>query len=76
MRDAERIEDAHRRLKSVSSVRKNPTIDLGRAPMDIGNMELKKLALAEREKCMKEGRCVHCREKGHLSNNCPKGRGN
>ena len=76
MRDAERIEAAHRRLKNIAPARKSPMINEGRAPMDIGNLELKKLTPAEREKCMKEGRCLRCREKGHLAKNCPKGRGN
>ena len=76
MRDAERIEAAHRRLKNHVSAKRQPVGDSGRAPMEIGNVELKKLTPAEREKCMKEGRCLRCREKGHLAKNCPKGRGN
>lgn len=34
--------------------------------------KLGKLTDAERERLRKEGRCFRCREKGHLSRNCPK----
>ena len=58
-------------------------------PMDIGNVgikqplavqsanaELKKLDKEERERCMREGLCLRCRQKGHMARNCPKGRRN
>ena len=78
MRDAERVESAHRRLgknpRNENQVRPRNTQEP--TPMDIGNVQLKKLTQAERDQCRKEGRCFRCRQKGHLASNCPKGRGN
>ena len=59
----------------------------GPVPMEIGNVEikpanqnanteLKKLDKEERERCMREGLCLRCRQKGHMARNCPKGRRN
>lgn len=72
MKDAERVEAAHRRLKT--KIQKGPVQEPKNEPepMELGNVQLKKLTLAEREKCMKEGRCLRCREKGHIAKNCPK----
>ena len=79
MRDAERVESAHRRVGDPSRARK-PGSTLrssdGPTPMEIGNLQIKKLTPAERRICMREGRCFRCREKGHTANKCPKGRGN
>ena len=83
MRDAERVESAHRRLGPKSNGRSpipqrnqgNGKHD-GPTPMDIGNVQIKKLTPAERDLCRKEGRCFRCREKGHMASKCPKGRGN
>ena len=83
MADAERIEAAHRRIGAKNS-RSNMSNRHGRpsgissgsgaAPMELGNVQLKKLTPAEREMCVKEGRCFRCREKGHSARFCPKGR--
>ena len=81
MRDAERIESAHKRVPSSnkgnnkgnnngSNGNTNPV------PMEIGNIQIKKLTPEEREKCMKEGLCLRCRQKGHMAKNCPKGQRN
>lgn len=83
MRDAERVESAHKRLGPRGTgkppfVPRNPgsgKLD-GPTPMDIGNLQIKKLTPAERDLCRKEGRCFRCREKGHVAVKCPKGRGN
>ena len=59
----------------------------GPEPMDIGNVGVKpvaqnanvglqKLSKEERERCMREGLCLRCRQKGHLARNCPKARRN
>ena len=45
-------------------------------PAQAANFELKKLSKEERERCMREGLCLRCRQKGHLAKNCPKGRRN
>ena len=82
MRDAERVESAHKRYArpsprpSASTTFTAPSRTSEPVPMDIGNVSLKKLTPAEREMCRKEGRCFRCREKGHMANKCPKGRGN
>ena len=72
MRDAERIEEAHRRICAPKTIKtKTPRGggEGGSDPIDIGNIQLKKLTPAEHEKCMKEGRCLRCREKGYLARN-------
>ena len=79
MRDAERVESAHRRVGNPMKSRRNDGLSInsdGPTPMEIGNLRIKKLTPAERQVCMKEGRCFRCREKGHTANKCPKGRGN
>ena len=78
MRDAERVESAHRRLgtKPKSETPVPTKSDKGPTPMDIGTVTLKKLTTAERAQCRKEGRCFRCRQKGHKASDCPKGRGN
>ena len=43
---------------------------------NIANFELKKLSKEERDRCMREGLCLRCRQKGHMARNCPKGRKN
>ena len=45
-------------------------------PAQAANFELKKLTKEERERCMRDGLCLRCRQKGHLAKNCPKGRRN
>ena len=79
MRDAERVESAHRRLGKPSKPGdkpRQPKPSSDPVPMEIGNVQLKKLTPAEREQCRKEGRCFRCRQKGHLANQCPKAEGN
>ena len=75
MRDAERVEAAHKRLGTSSKSVMKPKNE-GPTPMEIGNVQLKKLTQEERDRCMKEGRCLRCREKGHIAKNCPKAQRN
>ena len=77
MRDAERVEAAQRRIQprrsGVSFRPQKPSQNnQGPVPMDIGNINLRKLTPAEKDQCRKEGRCFRCRQKGHMANNCPK----
>ena len=77
MRDAERVESAHKRLgKPPKQDQRPPKNHQEPTPMEIGNIQLKKLTPAERDQCRKEGRCFRCRQKGHMSSKCPKGQGN
>lgn len=45
-------------------------------PMDISSIKVEKLTPEERQRCMREGLCLRCREKGHLAKDCPKGQRN
>ena len=83
MADAERIEEAHRRigtrnLRTSTSNRPSrsseTTSGSGVAPMDLGNAQVKRLSPAEKAMCIKEGLCFRCQEKGHRARYCPKGR--
>lgn len=81
MRDAERVEAAHRRSGNVgtsknsnSGSNKNTSASQQPTPMEIGNIELKKLTKEERDECMKKGLCLRCRQPGHIAKNCPKGK--
>ena len=89
MRDAERVESAYRGQGTRPSGAKSGSTsgrNEGPVPMEIGNvgvrkpgnsnMEIKKLDKEERERCMREGLCLRCRQKGHIAKNCPKGRRN
>ena len=78
MKDAERIESAHSRVNTSnkSYTKKSIGNDPKPVPMEIGNIELKKLSQEERQRCMREGLCLRCRQKGHMAKNCPKGRRN
>ena len=42
----------------------------------INAMRFVKLTPEQRQQLMKEGRCFRCRERGHMSNACPKNSGN
>jgi hypothetical protein len=46
-------------------------------PMDVDAMKtrFKKLTDKERQEYMREGKCFRCRQKGHMSRNCPKNSG-
>src|SRR6266699_4918800 len=41
--------------------------------MDVDSVQLKPLSNEERQTLSKEGRCFRCRQKGHMSRNCPQG---
>lgn len=79
MRDAERIESAHRRggtTPRAEPSRRAMELSNKPTPMEIGNIELKKLTPEERQRCIKEGLCLRCRQKGHIARDCPKGKRN
>lgn len=82
MKDAERVEAAHRRTNTNIVPRngvhnkQTPKSDSSSqaVPMEIGNTEMSKLSKEEREECMKKGLCLRCRQPGHIARNCPKGK--
>lgn len=80
MKDAERVEAAHRRIGNPSKNRPDNKVSHNTVqkptPMDIGNIQINRLSKEERIRCMKEGLCLRCREKGHMTRNCPKARRN
>ena len=82
MADAERIEEAHRRIgtrnlrtniSSRPSRSPNTPSGSGVAPMELGNARVKRLSPAEKSLCIREGLCFRCQEKGHRARYCPKG---
>ena len=77
MRDVERVESPRRRI-TPSKGKKN-TSGGGNAnsvPMELGDVQIKKLTQEESDKCMKEGLCLRCRQKGNMAKYCPKGQRN
>jgi len=46
--------------------------DFGLAPMDLSTIKVSKLTPEARQRCMREGLCLRCREKSHLAKDCPK----
>ena len=48
----------------------------GVIPMEISSIKVEKLTPEERQRCMREGLCLRCREKGHMAKDCPKGQRN
>ena len=79
MKDAERVEAAHKRSgNNPMRTKSNNNSDVSNkpVPMEIGNIQLQKLTKEERDRCMKEGLCLRCRMSGHIAKNCPKGKQN
>jgi hypothetical protein len=72
MRDAERVESAKgNRFKP--SQQNNGPFRPGPVAMELNaTVAVQKLTPEEREKCMKEGLCLRCREKRHIARECPK----
>lgn len=75
MTDALRVENAKRgRHQQHRNPRpSNPSSSFGPTPMDLSSTSVQKLTPDERERCMREGRCLRCREMGHMARDCPKG---
>jgi len=73
MRDAERVESAKtNRFRPNRLNNDNPRPEP--VPMDLNAVAvgIPKLTPAERERCLREGLCLRCREKGHMARECPK----
>ena len=76
MSDAELVECEHRRVTPLKGTKGNDSGgDTNPVPIALGNIQIKKLTQEEREKCMKEGLCLRCRQKGNMAKNCPKAKG-
>ena len=72
MRDAERVESAKGNRFNPSQHNNGP-FRPGPVAMELNaTVAVQKLTPEEREKCMKEGLCLRCREKGHMARECPK----
>jgi len=79
MTDALRIEAAKARTfrsPGGSASHTAALADSGVAPMDLSTIKVSKLTPEERQRCMREGVCLRCREKGHLAKDCRKGQRN
>lgn len=75
MRDAERIESAKgTRFKPNLPTSGTGIFRSGPVPMELNasTATIVKLTPEEREKCLREGLCLRCREKGHMARDCPK----
>ena len=73
MTDALTMEASKRnRHPDFKSSKPNPS-GQGPTPMDLSSVQVQKLTKEEREKCMRKGLCLRCRQKGHLARFCPKG---
>ena len=74
---ASRIDRAEQEIKMVLNHHQQPAKEGSRnkGPRNFQNNNntprVAKLTPEERERCIKEGRCFRCREKGHNSANCP-----
>jgi len=79
MTDAHRIEAAKAgtfRSPGGSASHTAALADSGVAPMDLSTIKVSKRTSEERQRCMREGLCLQCREKSHLAKACPKGQRN
>ena len=78
MKDAERVEAAFqsRIIRGATIGKRDDRRKEEPIPMEIGKIEIKKLTTEERQKCIKEGLCLRCREPGHIAKKCPKGKRN
>jgi Retrotransposon gag protein len=48
-----------------------PAAPGGPTPMELDSQRLRPLTEAEREQCLREGRCLRCRLPGHMARDCP-----
>ncbi|GAB0493809.1 hypothetical protein MMPV_005095 [Pyropia vietnamensis] len=76
MLDALKVEAAKRGTRRISNHEVAATSAGIPVPMDLSSVKVVKLTPEERQRCMREGLCLRCRQKGHLAKDCPKGRGN
>lgn len=79
MMDALRVEAAKSgsaRMTTGTGPSSAKAASVGAVPMDISSIKVQKLTPEERQRCMREGLCLRCREKGHLAKDCPKGQRN
>ena len=79
MLDALKVEAAkrgHQRITEPSNSVVSASTRSDRVPMDISNIPVSKLTPEERKRCMRDGLCLRCRQKGHMAKDCPKGQRN
>lgn len=79
MLDALKVEAAKRgsyRSSAQSNAYQAAVSKAESTPMDISAVQVTRLTPEERKRCMRDGLCLRCREKGHLARSCPKTRRN
>jgi hypothetical protein len=78
MNDAERVEAAKSRKFGIQFENKG-VLRGGSSktyvPMEIGAINVKKLTPEERDKCMRQGLCLRCRQPGHMAKDCTQFKG-
>lgn len=73
MNDAERVESAKGRKLDLAPTSKGilrGANSTNYAPMELGAVNVKKLTPEERDKCMRQGLCLRCRQPGHMAKDC------
>jgi hypothetical protein len=72
MRDAERVKSSKGTRFNLSQQNHGPFRSGPGATELNATIAVQKLTPEERKKCMREGHCLRCREKGHMARECPK----
>jgi len=79
MTDALRIEAAKAgtfRTPGGSASHTAALADSGVAPMNLSTIKVSKITPEQRQRYIREGFCLRCRERGHLAKDCSKGQQN
>ena len=75
--DAHKVESAKRGIlhtqEFIPVAAPQPQISSEPVPMELGSLDAKppKMTPSERERCMRKGLCLRCRQPGHIASQCP-----